>query len=300
MFKKCYLCVTMKAKRILIADSGSTKTAWLLMEEGLTDVTFRTRGINPVMQSEAEITATLMSELLPQLAAATMDKSKATDIGEIHFYGAGCTPARRHVVEGALRSCFSEARLSIESDLLGAARALCGANEGIACILGTGSNSCYYNGEQIVQNTPSLGYILGDEGGGAMLGRRFLGDLLKGLLPESVKMNFFEEYKLQMDAIIDRVYRQPMPNRFLASLAPFLVANRNVTEIHDLLVDSFRSFFARNIRNYGRPELPVHFVGSIAYHFGVELVEAAREEGFWVGRIESAPLQGIADYHRES
>lgn len=280
----------------LIADSGSTKTAWMLMQEGRCDAVCHTRGINPVLQTADEVVQLLEAELLPALPV--QDVVAAGTSGRIFFYGAGCLPSRRGAVETALRSLFPEAEIRVDSDLLGAARALCGHAEGIACILGTGSNSCLFNGERIVQNVSPLGYVLGDEGSGAVLGRCLVGDLLKGCLPETLKECFLTAYGLTPEAIIEHVYRRPMPNRFLASFAPFLAQHREEPGIRRLLLDNFRLFFQRNVAAYARPDLAVHCTGSIAFFFADELSEAARREGFALGCIERTPLDGMVAYHR--
>lgn len=280
---------------MLIADSGSTKTAWMLVREGKPDVACHTRGINPVLQTEADIAALLDRELLPALSAQAVD---TTAVRRVFFYGAGCLPTRRKAVDSALHAVFPVAAVQVDTDLLGAARALCGSAEGIACILGTGSNSCLFDGRRIVRNVSPLGYVLGDEGSGAVLGRCLVGDLLKGCLPDALRACFMEEFDLTPDEIIERVYRRPMPNRFLASLAPFLARHREEPGIRSLLTDNFGAFFRRNVAAYGRTDLPVHFVGSIAYFFSDELNEAARREGFSVGRVEREPLFQLVDFHR--
>lgn len=285
----------MKKKITLIADSGSTKTAWVWMQDGQPDGACQTRGINPVLQAEADIAGVVSGELLPALPAQGAD---AALVERVFFYGAGCLPARRGAVESVLRRAFPGADVQVDTDLLGAARALCGESEGIACILGTGSNSCLFDGRDIVKNVSPLGYVLGDEGSGAVLGRCLVGDLLKGCLPDALRTCFLEEFSLTPDEIIERVYRRPMPNRFLASLTPFLFRHREEPGIRRLLTDNFGAFFRRNVAAYGRRDLSVHFVGSIAHFFSDELNEAAGREGFVVGRVERAPLMRLAEFHR--
>ena len=170
-------------------------------------------------------------------------------------------------------------------------------DEGVACVLGTGSNSCLYDGKDIISNVPPLGYILGDEGSSAVLGRRLVGDCLKNQLPELVRNEFFAEYGLTQELILERVYRQPLANRFLASLTPFLSKHRDVPEVHRLLVASFVDFFVRNVKQYRRPWLPIHFVGSIANVFSVELKEAAESLGLELGLILKSPMEGLIRYH---
>ena len=279
---------------ILIADSGSTKTDWCLCNEGIVLQSIQTQGINPYHQPEEVIEQVLIDELLPQLTLQAEDQSSLPVI----FYGAGCanaTACKR--VEEVIGKVLGVTDITVYSDLLGAARALCGHDEGIACVLGTGSNSCLYDGEKIVANIPPLGYILGDEGSSAVLGRRLVGNCLKNQLPESLREEFLAEYGLTQEIILEKVYRQPLANRFLASLTPFLSKHRDVPEVHILLVDSFTDFFVRNVKQYRRPWLPVHFVGSIANAFGKELKEAAESLGMELGTILQSPMEGLVKYH---
>ena len=279
----------------LIADSGSTKTDWCLCNQGTVLQSIQTQGINPYHQSEEAIEIVLRDELLPQL-----NFQKGTQLS-ITFYGSGCaneTACNR--IKEALHKVVGTTDITVHSDLLGAARALCGHEEGIACVLGTGSNSCLYNGKEIIANTPPLGYILGDEGSSAVLGRHLVGNCLKNQLPEALRDEFLAEYELTQEIILEKVYRQPLANRFLASLTPFLSKHREVSEIHQLLVDSFTDFFVRNVKQYRRPWLPIHFVGSIANVFSSELKEAAESLGMEFGTIMRSPMEGLIKYHCSS
>lgn len=279
----------------LIADSGSTKTDWCLCKKGTILNNLQTQGINPYHQSEEAIEEVIREELLPQLPETT-EVSKLNII----FYGSGCaneTACNR--VREAIQKVLKTNNITIHSDLLGAARALCGREEGIACVLGTGSNSCLYNGKEIIANIPPLGYILGDEGSSAVLGRRLVGDCLKNQLPDALRNEFLTEYGLTQEIILEKVYRQPLANRFLASLTPFLSKHREVPEIHKLLVESFTDFFVRNVKQYRRPWLPIHFVGSIANAFSAELKEAAESLGMELGTILQSPMEGLIKYYIE-
>ena len=264
----------------LIADSGSTKTDWVLTDGTRVVETFQTQGINPFHQSEEVILSVLREVACSPIA--------------IQFYGSGVRPELVPVMERLLRTAFPSAE-SIEAhgDLLGAARALFGHGEGIACILGTGANSGLYDGNSIVQNVPPLGYILGDEGSGAVLGKRFLNLLYKGFIDNSLKADFQKDMNLSMADVIDRVYRQPMPNRFLASLSLFISRHLEHPQLRQLVIDNFRDFFRRNVAHYQRPDLPVGFVGSMAYHYHDQLREAAAAEGFRVGRVLKSPIEGL-------
>lgn len=277
---------------ILIADSGATKTDWCFGEDKENAEIIQTQGINPFHQSTEHIDKVLREELLLQLG-------NTASISHIHFYGAGCTPEKSLIVKEALQALFTQAEIQVESDLLGAARSLCGREHGIACIIGTGSNSCEYDGEKITANVSPLGYILGDEGSGAALGKRLVGDCLKHQLPEHICRTFLEEMKLTPAEIIDKVYRQPQANRFLASLTPFLSRHREEAEIHDLLVNCFADFFQRNVMQYNYQHAEVHFTGSIAWYFQEEVKEAAEKLNIQTGKFIKNPIHGLINYHFE-
>ena len=275
---------------ILIADSGATKTDWFI-GKSITDYPIvQTQGINPFHQPQEHIRKILSEELLPQLESAT-------NIDCVFFYGAGCTPEKALLVKVELQRLFKNASVQVESDLLGAARSLCGKEKGIACILGTGSNSCEYDGEKIISNVSPLGYILGDEGSGAVLGKRLVSDCLKHQLPEYIRKAFMEETKLTPAEVIDKVYRQPQANRFLASLTPFLSRHREEPEIHTLLVGCFNDFFTRNVMQYDYIQTEVHFTGSIAWYFQDEVKKAANALNIQTGKFIKNPIHGLINYH---
>ncbi len=277
----------------LIADSGSTKTDWVLLAGEAQTCRCRTQGINPFHQSAETIAAVLRDELLPALPLGTA-------VEQVAFYGSGLRPELQPLMRQLLGDVFPGAAVQAEGDLLGAARAVCGHTEGVACILGTGANSGLYDGQRIVMNTPPLGYVLGDEGSGAVLGRGFLNLLFKDPTMADLRDAFLAEYRLTLPDIIDRVYRQPLANRWLASLASFVHRHLDREAVRTLVTDNFRQFFRRNLTAYGRPELPVGFVGSVAFHFRRELEEAATAEGFRVGMVLQSPLEGLVAYHRQS
>jgi len=276
----------------LIADSGATKTDWCIGQSQTDCRIIQTQGINPFHQTAEHIRKVLEEELLPQL-------KEAENISQIYFYGAGCTPEKSPIVKEALQALFPQAEIEVKSDLLGAARSLCGKEPGIACILGTGSNSCEYDGEKITSNVSPLGYILGDEGSGAVLGKRLVGDCLKHQLPEYICKAFMEETKLTSAEIIDKVYRQPQANRFLASLTPFLSHHREKPEIQALLVGCFNDFFTRNVMQYDFQQAKVHFTGSIAWYFQEEVKEAAKKLNIQTGKFIKSPIHGLIAYHFE-
>ena len=273
---------------MLIADSGSTKTDWAWIENGTIVHRVTTAGINPVHQGEEDIEK-VVEQLFPR---------KNTSLKWVFFYGAGCIPEKKGVVEKVLRKVFPDAdRIEVESDLLGAARAVCQHQEGLACILGTGSNSCLYDGEKIVGNIPPLGYILGDEGSGAVLGKLFLNALFKGALPDGMKKDFLQSSGLSYPEIIQRVYRQPMANRFLASTSLYISEHLDVPVLRELVKQNFRDFFHKNIAQYGRHDLPVGAIGSIAYHYRDLLQEVAAEEGYKLSTVAKSPMEGLVTYH---
>ena len=279
---------------ILLADSGSTKTHWCLLTASGQSTDVRTDGINPVLQSYDAVYATISDQLLPAIARLLW----AGTISHVFFYGAGCTPEKKIIVRDALQSVFKKAQVTVESDMLGAARALLGHHAGVACILGTGSGSCFYNGEKIAWSVPSLGYILGDEGSGAVLGKRLVGDIMKNQLGDELKEAFLAAYKLTTADIIDRVYKQPFPNRFLAKLSKFCADHISDPRIHALVYDHFVQFIRRNLVQY-KTDQPISFVGSIAYYYKGILAEAMHAEGLPLGSILQDPIEGLKNYHKD-
>jgi N-acetylglucosamine kinase-like BadF-type ATPase len=273
----------------LIADSGSTKTDWALTDENGLQCIVHTQGLNPVHQPREVMVEVLKTELLPQL--------DGVEVHEVFFYGSGVRPTEESLMCQLLQECTGAQYVEAHSDLLGAARALCGHEEGVACILGTGANSCLFDGKQIVRNTPALGYILGDEGSGANLGISLLNGLYKGVLPASLRRQFEDETGLQLSDVIERVYRQPLANRFLASLSPFIHTHLHEPLLSRMVVERFRVFLCRNISPYGRHDLPIAAVGSIAFYFQDQLRLAAEKEGYTIGRVERSPLEALLKYH---
>jgi N-acetylglucosamine kinase-like BadF-type ATPase len=276
--------------KILIADSGSSKTEWALVEGGGVQRVV-TAGLNPVYRSVEDIESVLKQEF-------TLSKD---GIERIWFYGAGCIPSRCETVAGVLRRIFKTENVAVESDLSGAARGLLGRRSGVVCILGTGSNSALYDGERIVQNVPPLGYILGDEGSGADLGKRLIGNLLKGLLPADLTESLYREHPLDMDGIIEAVYREPGANRFLAGFAPFLSRHIDDPAARSIVCAAFSDFVERNLwlyKDIGRR--PIAFTGSVAFHFEQPLHEVFRHYNLTISRIERTPMSGLIQYHTKS
>lgn len=271
---------------VLIADSGSTKCTWIA-SDGARTTNVRTQGINAVQHSAEQIREAL-AELPP-----------CDGVTSVRFYGAGCGetfPEASEKLRRELEAHFGTTDITVESDLLGAARALWGRGEGIACILGTGSNSCYYDGVRIVRNTPPLGWVLGDEGSGTYIGRQLVGNLLKGLCDESLRRLFFEEERLDYDEIIRRVYREGMANRFLASFTRFVARHIDRPELDELVCEAFRAFVRRNLAHYPA-DAEVSALGGVACHFERQLRHVLATEGLRAGRIVETPDEGLLNYH---
>ena len=296
---------------VLIADSGSTKVHWCLVTASGQCSDVFTDGINPLFQTTDAMRNSICNQLLPKIAPLLW----AGTLTHVFFYGAGCTPEKKVFVQKALEAVFKKAEVQVESDMLGAARGLLGRNAGVACILGTGSGSCFYNGETIEWCVPSLGYILGDEGSAAVLGKRLVGDLLKNQLSYSVsglsdevdlKNLFFKEYNTSMADIIENVYRQPFPNRYLAKLSRFCADHIDDPRIRNLVYDHFVQFIRRNLVQYfqnanaNANAAGVGFVGSIAYYYRPILEEAMQAEGLPMGTVLQDPIEGLKEYHKDS
>ena len=276
---------------ILIADSGATKADWRLVNPDGTVSSLATSGISPVFLDEAGITAILRDELLPALNGA--------EVSHIYFYAAGIVSDEvSSKVCDALHGVFPDAACEAASDLLAAARALCGNKPGIACILGTGSNSCFYDGEQIVSNVRAGGFILGDEAGGAWFGKQLLSDFVKGLLPQNLTDELVRRYGIDYPTIVQKVYREPLPSRYLASFAPFIEEHGNHPYIKNLLRNGFDAFLLRNVVQYDYRRYPVHFTGSVAWHFRELLGRCLTAAGMRQGTIVQRPIEALTEYHR--
>jgi N-acetylglucosamine kinase-like BadF-type ATPase len=278
---------------ILIADSGSTKTDWRMMNaEGVHEQVF-TAGINPQYLDSDQIYTIFEAELLPALK----EKSPKS----IYYYGAGCSsPDRNLRVEQALQKVFPDSQVHVDHDLLAAARALCGHKPGIACILGTGSNSCLYDGRQITDNVPSLGFLMGDEGSGAYLGKMLIRAYMYRELPDELATSLKNRYNLTKDSILDSVYYSDMPSTYLATFAKFMHEKRKDPVIHAMIYQNFEEFFERHVCKYkGYTDVPVNFVGSIAYYFSDTLHQVAKKFGAHIDTIITSPSEGLIAYHQE-
>ena len=274
----------------LIADSGATKAEWSLITNGKRK-TFLTQGISPYFLNQAEISALLLKELKPKL--------KNIQVDEIFYYGTGCAnPDNAKLMKKAIKAVFPEASIDVNHDLLAAARALCGDQKGIGCILGTGSNSCYYNGKKIVANSPGLGYVLGDEGSGAYLGKRVLQYYLYNTFDDELRGRFDVTYLTNSAEILENVYKNPLPNRYLASFVMFLAENRGHYMIENIIEDCLNDFFFTHLCKYKEVwSHPVNFVGSVAFGFKDVLEELCHSYEFELGKVLKKPMSGLIEYH---
>jgi N-acetylglucosamine kinase-like BadF-type ATPase len=274
----------------LIADSGSTKAEWCLLD-GKKKKIITTQGISPYFLSAAQIQLLLEKELLPKL------KNNLPE--ELHYYGTGCLSADNvKLVKNALQKVFGKIKMTVDHDLMGAARALCGREPGVACILGTGSNSCYFNGKKIVKNSPGLGFILGDEGSGAYLGRKVVQHYLYNTFDPDLMDRFNAKYNTDAARILEAVYKEPLPNRYLAAFTGFLVENRGHYMIENIIEDSFNDFFFTHLYKYKESwTRPIHFIGSVAYGFRDVLKDMCSNYELELGRVLKHPMEGLVKYH---
>lgn len=276
----------------LIADSGATKTEWCLID-GKKKSILITQGMSPYFISAQQMEKILIDELQPRLEKVNIDK--------IHYYGTGCSnPDNVKMVKKVFKNIFPKADIKIEGDLMAAAKALCGDEKGIACILGTGSNSCYFNGKKIVKNSPGLGYILGDEGSGAYLGKKVIQYYLYNTFDEDLRSRFDAKFVTNNTEILNAVYKQPLPNRYMASFAIFLAENRGHYMVENIIEDGLNDFFFNHVYKYKESwSLPIHFVGSIAFGFKDVLEDLCKSYQLQLGRVMKNPMQGLIEYHKE-
>ena len=275
----------------LIADSGATKAEWCLLKNGRKKTLF-TQGISPYFLNTEQIYQLLEKELKPRL--------RKEDIHEIYYYGTGCAnPLNARSVKKALSKSYPDAKVEVTHDLMGAARALCGRDKGVACILGTGANSCYYNGKKILKNSPGLGYVLGDEGSGAYLGKKVIQYYLYGTFDDELRGRFDLTYTTNASEILENVYKKPLPNRYLAGYARFLADNRGHYMIENIIEDGLNDFFFTHLCKYREAwSLPIHFAGSIAFGFKDVLQQLCNSYEFELGRVMKNPMEGLIEYHR--
>ncbi len=276
---------------ILIADSGSTKTHWVLLDIDGNVKEFKTPGINPYYQSYDDICSLLEQQLFCHI--------KANTISYVYFYGAGCAAIdKKQILYTALKLYCSSAVVEIESDLLGAARAMFQDSPGIIGILGTGSNSGVYNGHKITENVSPLGFILGDEGSGAVIAKQFIADCLKNQAPVLISQSFFERFRLTRESILDQVYRQPFPNRFLAQFMPFLSEYKHEDYVNNLIRNAFKAFVVRNLKQYNYESYPIRIIGSVAFNFETILRDAFIDAGLCLDAVEADPMVQLIKFHQ--
>jgi len=277
---------------ILIADSGSTKCEWCLFYDGKKK-RFYSQGISPYFLSGIQVAELLQKEVYP--------KVKNQKIEIIYYYGTGCkSPANSQLVSKALKRIFTGAEILVDHDLMGAARALCGREKGIACILGTGSNSCYFNGRKIIKNSPGIGYVLGDEGSGAYLGKKVLQYFLYNTFDEELTVRFKDKFNIDNVEILENVYKRPLPNRYMASFVIFLAENRGHYMVENIIEDGLNDFFFQHICKYGESwNLPIHFTGGIAFGFKDVIKDLCKNYELELGHVIKNPMDGLIAYHCE-
>lgn len=276
----------------LIADSGSTKAEWRLIGLSRKKSIF-TQGISPYFLNTSQIADVLLTELVPNL--------KNANVSNLFYYGTGCAnPQNAKSVKAALKKVFPQATIEVQTDLMGAARASCGRQKGIACILGTGSNSCYFDGKKIVKNSPGLGYVLGDEGSGAYLGKKVLQYYLYNTFDEDLRAKFDAKYVTNNVEILENVYRKPLPNRYLAGFALFLAENRGHFMVENIIEDGLNDFFFQHLLHYQEVwKYPVNFVGGLAYGFKDVLEDLCHSYEFEMGKVVKNPMTGLEQYHQD-
>jgi N-acetylglucosamine kinase-like BadF-type ATPase len=281
--------MTNEPPTVLIADSGATKTEWRILRNGKIRQA-RTGGINPFYLDTQQIAQLLQKELIPHL--------RDGHVQAVHFYGAGCIGNHSLIPAEALSCTFPNAVVEVHSDLLAAARSLCGTSPGIVCILGTGSASCCYDGIEIVRQVPSLGYILGDEGSGADVGRRVVAAYLRGELPEALHAAFQQSFTIDKAQVLKALNEGQMPSRYLAQFARFATDQQRHPLIHQMLYDSFLAFARHYILSYPQAEQQkVHFSGSVAFYNNTVLRSVARDAGFSIGNVVESPIAGLTLFH---
>jgi N-acetylglucosamine kinase-like BadF-type ATPase len=278
----------------LIADSGSTKTDWTLLQGNRVVKQIKTIGFNPYFQSRDEVSLEILNHLKPQLGEGF------SSIEEVHYYGAGCsTPENNQLIKDAIALTLNVPAIWVNHDLLAAARALCKHNWGIACILGTGSNSCLYDGESILENVPSTGYLWSDYGGGSQIGKNFIREYFEGRLPADI-CKAFEDAGYNREVILQNVYKQSVPGRYLASVSLFVHNYQEHTAVQKVLQECFDSFFDHQINKYSNSKkYMVHTVGSIGFYYKDFIAKVAKMHGYEMGSVIKSPIDGLIEYHSQ-
>ncbi|MDX1904844.1 MAG: N-acetylglucosamine kinase [Thermonemataceae bacterium] len=277
---------------ILIADSGSSKTDWVVLDKQNTLHQFKSVGINPYFWTQEQVEEEIKKHIIPQ--------TQAYKITKIYFYGAGCsTEAKKSIIFDALTNSFKNSKIFIEHDLLAAARALCGKSEGIACILGTGSNACAFDGEKITASPINLGFWLGDEGSGGWLGKSLLTAYLHKEMPEDLLTTFSNSYVISLEDVLENAYQKPFPNRYFASFTPFFSEHIGQPFIKSLIELNFKLFLEKYVLKLpAAKSLPIHFVGSVAFYFQDILKNILESFDLKKGNILQSPIEGLIMYHK--
>jgi N-acetylglucosamine kinase-like BadF-type ATPase len=276
---------------ILIADAGATKIQWVVINDGKASDSFETAGFNPYFMEARILLDAVEKDLVPFINPGY--------IKEVYYYGAGCsTMFKCNIVEDVLKEVFENADFEIHHDLLGAARALFGRSPGIACILGTGSNSCLYDGDKILENVTSLGYLFGDEGSGAYLGKLWLTEYLRGRMPDHLKALFDKRYGYSLENILDSVYNKPHPNQFLSSFSLFIGGLKDDEFVKEIVKRNFRDFFTEQVTQYTNyHHQPLGVIGSVGFHFRELFEEVAAEHKLKITKMIKSPIEGLIEYH---
>lgn len=273
---------------IIIAESGATKTDWVLIQKGKKNKHFKSSGINPYLQGTEQILQTLKKEVDTKMQADT-----------VYFYGAGISSKEnKQVVRTALKQFFGTKDIEVESDMLAAARGLSKDKKGIICILGTGSNACYYDGKKIKDQLPSLGYIAGDEGSGNHMGKKILQYYAYNTFDTELRMYFEQHIETRLPVILDKLYREPFPNRYLAGFVKLLAENRGHFMVENIVEDCLNDFFHHHLFKYRQSwKHPIYFTGSISYVFADVIQSLCHQYELELGKILQNPLQGLIEYH---
>lgn len=276
---------------ILIADAGATKIQWVVIHDGKSTEPLETPGFNPYFMDPDILRNAVEKDLVPYI--------NPEYIKQVFYYGAGCsTPQKCGMVEDVLKEIFEKADFEIHHDLLGAARSLFGNHEGIACILGTGSNSCLYDGKDILENVTSLGYFFGDEGSGAYLGKLWLTEYLRGRMPDHLRQAFDSRYGYSLENILDAIYSKPHPNRFLSSFSTFIADYKADEFVKKLIRKNFEDFFSEQVTKYSHyQEKPLGVVGSVGFHYQDIFMEVAAAYQLKITRVIKSPIEGLAEFH---
>lgn len=278
---------------ILVADSGTTKTDWRTIDIIGNISQYKTSGINPNYMSHEAIKSIFLNELQPQIDM---------DIAKLYFYGSGCSSQKsKDIIKSSFQSVFNESKVEVQHDLIAAARSLCGRNEGIACILGTGANSCLYDGKVIVDNVPSIGFIMGDEGSGAWLGKELLAAFVRKELPQNISDKLVKRFNLSTEDIIENVYRRDQPSKYMSGFSKFIFQNLKEPYLYLMVRDGFTKFFEKNVLQYpDYKQKQVHFTGSVAFYYGNILRKVAEEHEVILRNVVENPIAGLTLFHQNS